>query len=150
MQGQAGAQLRLLLFLQAGILTAVFLKLAEKETEGSVHFPVPAGARAETDMVILRNVGLQKRIWNLKDTDTGIFGAAGRMDISGIDENKIVFLQPKPYIIYVHFHVARIDQQNLQAVMPVCRDTHAGIFVGKASDLEIRLYDHIFMDGFPC
>ena len=149
MQRQAGALLRLLLFLQAEILPSAFLKLAEKEPEGPVRFFLSAGAGPETDMVVFRDVGLQKRIGNLKNTDAGVLGAAGGMDISGIDEDKITHLQLKPCIVHIHFHASRIDQQNLQAVMPVSGDAHAGVFIGKAPDLKIRLHDHIFMDGFP-
>ena len=72
------------------------------------------------------------------------------MDVSGIDEDKITHLQLKPCIVHIHFHASRIDQQNLQAVMPVGGDAHAGVFIGKAPDLKIRLCDHVFMDGFPC
>ena len=56
MQRQAGALLRLLLFLQAEILPSAFLKLAENEPEGPVRFFLSAGAGPETDMVVFRDV----------------------------------------------------------------------------------------------
>ena len=118
-------------------------------TEGGVCSGSPTGAGAETESVIFRDILLQKRVGNLQDADAGMLRTVGGMQVAGADEDEILRAQGKSGVVQRYRHASGLNEQDLQAVVPVGGDENARVFISKAADRDARIYRHGFMDGFP-
>ena len=125
------------------------LERTQKVTEGGVCSGSPTGAGAETESVIFRDILLQKRVGNLQDADAGMLRTVGGMQVAGVDEDEVLRVQGKPGVVQCYRHAPGLNEQDLQAVMPVGGDENARVFISKAADRNTRIHRHGFMDGFP-